>query len=1315
LRLLLGAAFQLVLLVLLLLLLILGTQTGLRTALAVAEDLAPGLVRVGQVEGRVLGRLHLEDLEVRLPDLDLTLGRLDLDWTPLAVLTGTLPIHRLRVQDIDLTITPSEEKEREPLVLPEVVLPVGLEIGEASVERLRVFQRGTEAPVFVLDRAALAAALKGGSLDLRRLEAELPKPQLSARASGQAELRDRYPLGLDLTWELELPPGARLEGRGRLAGDLERLKVEHQVSGSARLRLDAQFDRVLEAPSWNGQVQLEALDFPHFAADAPPVELTGRIETQGNLETATVTGALDGQASDLPDFGHLEASLDLQWQDRVLAVRTLDLRESVSGALVTVTGNLDLRQGPAAFRIQGAWERLRWPLSGELLAESPQGALDASGTFDTYGYKLSGSAQGPGLPALDLGLGGTGDQKGARIESLEVKTLDGTLTATGDLAWAPELTWILNLRGEDLNPAGIAPGVEDRLGFTLDSQGGLTAFQYRLAASTQGPGLPPAQLALEGQGDRGGTEIQLLRLKALKGEIQGQGRAGWDPRLSWEGGLSWTGIDPGAFDPEWPGRLEGRVESQGTLEADGPHLSALIDGFQGELRGFPVAAAGRVEVAGRSIRVQGLEASSGPTRVRVEGAIAQEGLDLAFDLTSPDLGTLMPDAKGNLDAKGRLGGTLEAPQLKLDLAAKDAELGGQGIGSLNGAVDLVLTPDGPFDIRLDGRDLVGGGLRFERLQVRGEGGMQDHRLSLVLTGQPLAVRLEASGSMAQDRSYQGTLSRLDLDSDPWGSWRLQRPMPLKLAGSGIGAGPLCLRNGEGSGGCVGFDQAEAGRWTADIDLDRLGVELIEGFLPEKLAAEGEARFKGRFQAAGPLLTGTAVAQLPEGRVRVVLGGGKGEVLDLSGARLTLDSRAKGIGSRLDLPLQGLGSLAAGLELPGWRLDQAGRPEQPLRGALRAEIQGLSRVSSLIPDLTGVTGSIDADLTLGGTLASPEVGGQASARGLGGEVPLIGLKLADLNVNLVATRGRLDLQGQGDLGGGRLELAGDYRLASGAPGGAVRVTGERLKVADTKEYYAVVSPSFDLQLDPGGLRVRGEVKVPEARIRPRALPEGTVSASPDVVMLDQAGGSKGTAFPMDLDVRLRLGDNVTIDAFGVRGRLTGDLRVFQEPGRQMLGDGQLAIVDGLYRLSGGFRLAAEIGAPLTIEQGRLVFAKSPIDNPGLLLQAQREGGDTTAGVQVLGTLRNPKLAFFSDSDPDMTQAEITTYLVTGVPPRRDGGSEDRSLSLGTYVRPKLYMEYETGLGDQQDKVKLRYDLTRRIEVQTETGESQGGDIFFKFER
>jgi translocation and assembly module TamB len=35
-------------------------------------------------------------------------------------------------------------------------------------------------------------------------------------------------------------------------------------------------------------------------------------------------------------------------------------------------------------------------------------------------------------------------------------------------------------------------------------------------------------------------------------------------------------------------------------------------------------------------------------------------------------------------------------------------------------------------------------------------------------------------------------------------------------------------------------------------------------------------------------------------------------------------------------------------------------------------------------------------------------------------------------------------------------------------------------------------------------------------------------------------------------------------------------------------------------------------------------------------------------------------------------------------------------------------------DAQDAVKMRYDLNSWIELQTETGDTQGADVFFKFE-
>ena len=66
-------------------------------------------------------------------------------------------------------------------------------------------------------------------------------------------------------------------------------------------------------------------------------------------------------------------------------------------------------------------------------------------------------------------------------------------------------------------------------------------------------------------------------------------------------------------------------------------------------------------------------------------------------------------------------------------------------------------------------------------------------------------------------------------------------------------------------------------------------------------------------------------------------------------------------------------------------------------------------------------------------------------------------------------------------------------------------------------------------------------------------------------------------------------------------------------------------------------------------------------------------------------------------------------------RGSGGSGNQNVSLGTYVAPKLFMEYESSLGDEQDKIKLRYDFNNWVEFQTETGEGQGADVFLKLER
>jgi translocation and assembly module TamB len=654
---------------------------------------------------------------------------------------------------------------------------------------------------------------------------------------------------------------------------------------------------------------------------------------------------------------------------------------------------------------------------------------------------------------------------------------------------------------------------------------------------------------------------------------------------------------------------------------------------------------------------------------------------------------------------------MTTPRVTLKLDGRDIEMNGQGVQRITANADVGVAPDGPVQLTLNASNLIAGTQRFDSLTVRGQGSMPSHQVTIDLKGADLSLDVAAEGSLGDAGAYRGRFNRLNLNANDFGNWRLQKAAAYSIAGGAIDAGPLCITNGGSSQGCLGFQQPESGRFVASLNLERLGFDLLDAFTPDTTSIEGYLTANARFEGSGQQLTGNAKLRVPEGRVEIVLPQAS-QNLVFAGTELDVKAGASGIDATFQLPIDEAGRIEAEVGLPGFRLGAV--DAQPLTGRLRIDLTGLDKFASLAPDVSGVQGRVDGDIALSGNLTKPVVRGSLAARDLALQVPTIGLQIADLNITAQSeSASQMRLSGGALVGGGRFELDGSVAGIGGAePSLKVEFRGDKLKVADSKEYLAIVSLDIEAGFGAGGGAVRGEISVPRARISPRTVPAGAVQPSSDVVLEEK---TEKPAVPISIDVLAKLGDAVLLEAFGLRGLLRGQLRVTQNPGRPLLGNGELQVIDGTYRVSlPGLGILASVGKPLIIKKGIVVFANSPLDNPGIILSAQREGGDITAGLRVLGTLRNPKLAFFSESDPNMTQSEITTYLVTGVPPKRGGKSEDQSLSLGTYIAPKLFMEYDSSLGDKSDTIKMRYDLTKSIQVQSETGDAQGVDIFYKFE-
>ena len=200
-------------------------------------------------------------------------------------------------------------------------------------------------------------------------------------------------------------------------------------------------------------------------------------------------------------------------------------------------------------------------------------------------------------------------------------------------------------------------------------------------------------------------------------------------------------------------------------------------------------------------------------------------------------------------------------------------------------------------------------------------------------------------------------------------------------------------------------------------------------------------------------------------------------------------------------------------------------------------------------------------------------------------------------------------------------------------------------------------------------------------------------------------------------------------------MTGQLGVREAPGEPTTGSGQLT-VSGKYKA---------YGQDLTVEEGRLLFAGTPLDNPRLSIVAMREiDDDLSTGLRIGGSAKRPVITVVSE--PEVGEADALSYLVTGRSlsdvGSASGSSQDAlasatqslegaagglvakrigqrlgideagveenemiggsALTIGEYLSPRLYLSYGVGLFEPGEVVALRYKVSEDVGVKVEVG-------------
>jgi translocation and assembly module TamB len=909
--------------------------------------------------------------------------------------------------------------------------------------------------------------------------------------------------------------------------------------------------------------------------------------------------------------------------------------------------------------------------------------------------------------------------------NLSSPRIKGTLAATGTVQWtARPVAAALDIRWTDL----LLP--QDLVGQALASHGVVNVrgsmAQYHAEGDVAiGPPGKLAALSLDLDGSTQALVLHTLALEQAQGTVRASGTLTLQPTLAWQAQVDADRFDPGQLFAGWNGALDFALASNGTLPDHGPDATLEIQKLGGKLRQRAVNGHGKLHLSPNAVVDGSLDLASGGSTIRLDAKPGASN-DAELQLAIASLSDWIPDASGRLD--GHLAVRGKWPGLSIN-----GQLRGQTLGWQQQKVDalhlIVGVPDigklaGKLDLRATGAYLQG--MDFQQIDLLAEGSQRDHRLSLDARGRQLSGQLALHGSL-KGTNWDGTLGALDLAPQGMPEWRLQHSASLRYRDGAMAMSELCLTAGDPQL-CAAASRDKGGNLDASYRLHALPLALLlsaSGNADLPLRADGtlEGRGKIRRNAAGAL-TGTADLSSASGAVTYT---DRSEEPLLRYQQLRLSATFAAASQRIELhsTLDDDGRLDGHLTVSG--------AQRNLAGQLDLHLRNLAFIELLSSDVANARGRLDGSFGIAGTLQQPAITGRADLADFAAELPAAGLKLShgSLAINTLGGQ-QFRLDGSVQSGQGSVAISGVAGIGAAAQT-AITVKGSGFTAADIPAARVVISPDLVVKQDVQGLDIGGNVAIDSAEVNvDRLSRNGGVKGSRDVVVVDQQHQEQAASqLPITARVKVDLGRRTHVVGMGLDGRVSGMLTVSERPGHATTGQGQVA-VDGTYHA---------YGQNLQIQRGQLLFASTPIDNPGLNIRATRKLSPNATvddgqevGLYIAGTAQRPVLTVFSN--PVMEQSDALSYLITGKPLSDVSGGEgdivgaaaqalgsaagnllakrigsqiglddigvssnqalggESAFSVGKYLSPRLYLSYGVGLFEPGTVITLRYRLSHR---------------------
>jgi translocation and assembly module TamB len=963
---------------------------------------------------------------------------------------------------------------------------------------------------------------------------------------------------------------------------------------------------------------------------------------------------------------------------------------------------------------------------------------------DHDGFHAQGSVDAPGLHAGPLDADFSGSYK---AHVLTVSRLRLRHAASGAIADAQGTITVaaggpqLDLRGEWLQfrwplAAAEAPIHSARGNYTVQ---GVRPYAIGAQGELRAGELPALQVALRGRFATGAFTADSAEVEALGAHSQLSGELRWAPSPSWQVRGHISDFDIAQLRPGIAGRLSFGLTASGRGYNSHSDLDASLSDLSGTLRGQRASGHGQVAHRGDEWQFNDVRLQLGATRIDLDGR-AGAALDLNFALDAEDLGLFKPGARGRLNAHGSVRGDLHDPTLLASAQGRDIEWSGVQLASLDAGIAFDPHGSGRVDSTLQLQGLQIANHSLEQVTLRLEGTTAEHRLALDARGEGLTLAVHGGAHYAGGQ-WQARITSAELGNHQNLHMNLEAPSQMLLSAERLHLDESCLHDGPARlCASAAIDPAQR---NVDLRAIDLPMRAMTAGLTSGTEYDGTLGITVNASGSGnEPWHGSLDARLANAAIHKHFVNGRIETFDLGTGTVGAHMNEHELSGELALEAGDSGRIAGKISARGLEADWH---DWPLTGELALDTHSLGFVSAYVSPIDRARGRVTGVLTLSGSGGAPRLAGELKV--IDGQLDAyqINLSLREVNFTARLTDNALGIEGSALAGpDGHASVRGTLRWQQGLPYGDLHLVGSDLRVLNIPEARVDASPDVALHLDGQRIDLRGTVTLPYARIEPAHLAKAVLPSGDEVIVAHDVTPHEAL-IKVFSDITLVLGERVTVNTQGLSGRLSGSITVTSDDTGINRGSGELKVEEGKY---------VAYGRNLDIDRGRLLFSNGFISDPGLDLRAVKKFPDITAGVNVRGTLRSPRMTFFSD--PEVAQSQIVSLLLAGgsleslqnandpsahanagrsdaltqggaILAQQIGGrfdieagveqdmTNETSLVLGRYLSPRLYVSYGVGLVEAINTVKMRYTIGDHWTIKTEAGTQRSADLVFTIEK